>query len=405
MRSGKEVKKTSSGLSGAGTWLLLRLMLSLWVALFSMLRPMTEAEGAIPVWPPSLPFGAWLERVLLLPWRRWDVEYFIRIATQGYSVDDGTAQFHPLYPLLGKLAGYFCGGNTLAGLLIVSSIFAFVCLKSFERLAALDLSPGAARRAVFYFAHAPAAFILFAPYTESLFLSCSIMALLMVRQNRWWLAGIAGGLATLTRQQGIFLLVPLVWELWEQAGRDWQKLLRQWRAALSLILIPAGLIAWLTWRAVMLSDVAFNWHQPKTLIYGLMISRSATRVVSVQSFIFPWKAMWIALSNLNVTNVIDLIAGGLYLLLLLAGGRLLWKLRPSYLLYAVVIILVSFSLNTGSVNSYMGLPRHCLLAFPLFLPLAIRGERQGVHYLIMAAGLVVTLALAMFYTTRIFWVP
>jgi hypothetical protein len=120
---------------------------------------------------------------------------------------------------------------------------------------------------------------------------------------------------------------------------------------------------------------------------------------------FPWKAIWMALSNLNVTNVIDLTAGGLYLLLLLTGGRLLWKIRPSYFLYAVVVVLVSFSLNTGSVNSYMGLPRHCLLAFPLFLPLAIRGQRRAVHFLIMITGLIVTLTLAMFYTTRILWVP
>ncbi|MFN7949147.1 MAG: mannosyltransferase family protein [Blastocatellia bacterium] len=385
--------------------MLLRLILSFWVVIFSMLHPLTEAEKAIPVWPPSFPFGAWLERVLLQPWLRWDAEYFIKIAVQGYRADDGTAQFHPLYPLLGKLAGWFCGGNTLAGLLIVSSVFAFVCLKSFEHLAALDLSPQTARRAVFYFAHAPAAFVLFAPYTESLFLSCGIVALLMARRGQWWLAGAAGGLAALTRQQGIFLLLPLAWELWEWAARDWRKLLINWRSALGLTLVPAGLLSWLLFRALALSDVTFNWQQPGTLIYGLLISGSARRVVSVQSFMLPWQALRIAFSNLNATNVIDLALGGVYLLLLVAGGRQLWQIRRSYFLYALVVITVSFSLNTGQASSYMGLPRHCLLAFPLFLPLALWGERRVVHFLIMTAGLIVTLALAMFYTTRILWVP
>jgi len=384
---------------------LLRLLLSLWVVIISSLRPVTEAEKAIAVWPPSHPLTAWLERVLLLPWLRWDVEHFMKIALQGYRPDDGTAQFHPLYPLLGKFAGLLCGGNTLAGLLIVSSVFAFVCLKSFEYLAALDLPPQAARRAVFYFAHAPAAFVLFAPYTESLFLSCGIVALLMARRGQWWLAGAAGGLAALTRQQGIFLLVPLAWELWEWTARDWRKLWANWRSALGLLLVPASLLAWLFFRALALSDVTFNWQQPGTLIYGLLISGSARRIVSVQSFMPPWQALQIAVSNLSATNVIDLTLGGFYLLLLLAGGRRLWQIRRSYFLYALVILSVSFSLSTGRTASYMGLPRHCLLAFPLFLPLALWGERRLAHYLIMTAGLMVLLSLAMFYTTRILWVP
>ncbi|HZS06390.1 MAG TPA: mannosyltransferase family protein [Blastocatellia bacterium] len=406
MRNHPWTNKTSSALPIPGVWLGLRLLTSLWLVSWSAVRPQTDLENAVPPWPPSSPFGDWLQRVWLMPWLRWDAWHYLNIATRGYRPDDGTAQFHPLYPLLGKVGGTLAGGNMLAGLLIVSSIGALICLTSFERLASLDLSPEAARRAVFYFAHAPAAFILFAPYPESLFLSCSIIALLMARRGRWWAAGLAGGLAALVRQQGIFLLVPLAWELWESAERDWKKLFSRWRAASGLTLVPAGLLVWLLYRAIALSDVSFDWQQPKTLIYGLMISGSATRVVKVQSFMPPWQALWTALGNLNVTNVIDLALGGSYLLLLLAGGKYLWRLRQSYFLYALTVIVVSFSYNTGAVNSYMGLPRHCLLAFPLFLPLAVwGGRRRSVHLAVMTAGLVVTLALAMFYTTRIFWVP
>src|SRR5512147_41972 len=83
-----------------GIWLGLRVLMSLWAALVSPLRPLTDLEDKIALWPPVAPLGAWLERVLLAPWQRWDVDTYLWIVERGYRADDGSAQFHPLLPWL-----------------------------------------------------------------------------------------------------------------------------------------------------------------------------------------------------------------------------------------------------------------------------------------------------------------
>ncbi len=362
-------------------------------------------EKQTAVWPPSGPFSDWLSRVFLEPWNRWDVEHFLKIAERGYRPEDGTLSFHPLFPLLGKLAGLLVGGNELLGLFVVSNVCTVLFLISLERLARFDLPEHAVRRVSFYFLMMPAAFVLFAPYTESLFLLCSTVCLISAREGRWFPAALAGSLAVLTRQQGIFLLLPLACEFWQWSGGSGQGVKTRWIKALNLLLVPATLLMWLIYRAAVLSDVSVDWQRPQTLIYGLLISQSANQVVIDQRFLPPWLALSVAIRYFNVTNAIDLLAGSIYLLVLILGARQLWRMRISYLLYAVVVIIASFSLSTGTRWSYMGLPRHCLLAFPLVFLLADWGSKRSVHLTVSLAGALWLAVLTMFYVFHLQWLP
>ncbi len=385
-----------------GLWLILRILTCVWAAIISPLRPMTSIEQAIPLWPPSTPLGAWLERVLLAPWERRDAVYYVLTVARGYRADDGTAQFHPLYAWLATPLGRLTG-QPMIGLLIVSALASIALLLVFERLARLDLDAEMARVSTLLLLFSPVAFILFTPYTEGLFLLWSVLCLWWARKRRWWLAGLAGGLATLTRQQGLFLALPLAWEVWEASGRQWRRGLAAWRDWLALSLIPAGLMVWLVYRAVALGDVQANLGSLHSLTYSLLISPSASKVVPVQTF--TWRALWLALVKMwrapEYSLAIDLIlGGGFVVMLVLAWGRM----RACYRIYSVAITLVSFGYHTGMRFPYLGLPRHLLLAFPVFIGLAPLLRRGWMRLAAVGGGLLGMLFLLLQYVIE-GWVP
>jgi hypothetical protein len=387
-----------------GVWLMLRLLTCVWVAVVAPLRPLNERERTIAAWPPSAPLGTWLERVLLAPWERRDAVYYINIVGRGYRLDDGTVSFHPLLAWLATPLAWI-SSSPLLGLLVVVSVASALLLLVFERLALLDLGSDDARTSTLLLAFSPLAFILFAPYTESLCLLFGVLCLLWARRGSWWLAGLAGGLAALTRQQGIFLALPLAWELWEATGRRWRHALGAWRDWLALGLIPAGLLVWLVYRAVALNDLRADFSNPQALIFSSLISSSTSQVVPVQQFLWPWQALWLALTKFwfapDYSLSIDLVLGAGFVLLLALAWR---NMRISYRIYAVAIVLVSFSYHTGMLYPYIALPRHLLLAFPVFIGLGpvFRGRR--LRLCIVTFGILGMLFLLLQYVIE-GWVP
>jgi hypothetical protein len=382
------------------------LRLSTWtiIVVLSAYVPFTLREQAIPAWPPHAPLGDWLARLLFDPWLRWDAEYYLAIAARGYRSDDGTAQFHPL---LGALAApiAWISGQPMAGLLLVSSLAGLLCVIALQHLAAIDLPPEQAQRAALLLLCSPMGFVLFIPYTEGLFLLFSIICLYGTRRRRWWLAGLAGALAVLTRQQGIFLLIPLGWEIWN-AQRDriagaadsrngWADP-AVWGAT---ALIPGALLLWMIYRGLALGDLQPDFSAPQRLLYTAIISPSSSKVVPDQAFLPPWIVLGAAFTQLfrnpTIGQIIDLVLGiGFLIPAILAWSAIPW----SYRLYVLATILVSFAYYTGPFYPTMGLPRHLLLAVPVFIGLAPRisgrmlvviiGLGQlGMHVLLVLFGL------------------
>jgi Gpi18-like mannosyltransferase len=385
-------------------WLVLRVISSVIVGMVSSIKPMTPLEASVPFFPPSVPIIQWLERAFLSPWMRWDALWYQRIVSQGYSAADGTAQFHPLYPWMAVPLARL-GLTPAFSLLIFSSIAGIALYYFFVKLARYDLTPSNAIFAMLLFALAPPAFILFAPYSEALFLLIAVLCIIFTRERSWWLAGLFGGLATLTRQQGIFLLVPMAWELWEHGDRKVTNIRNQWRDWLALILIPIGMLIWLIYRAVFLKDMQVNFSNFQEFVYSTIVSPSATKVVSIQQFIWPWSALKITLIKLFTQPDLDIwvniITSAIFLIIL---GVTWQKMRISYRLYSLVITLVSFSYYTGPVHPYMGLPRHLFLAFPVFIGLAALTNNKWIRLLIVSlssAGLFFLLGLFVLNA----WVP
>ncbi len=175
--------------------------------------PRTASEQHIPLMFGSAPLGAWLERVFLLPWMHYDSWHYYAIVDHGYNLQEQTANFHPLYPLLAALVKPLVGGNVILAMLLISTIASVILCVLLARYVEQFYGVALTNRAIWLLLLVPPGFILLAPYTESTFMALAVGALFAMRVERWWLAGLLGALATLTRQQGLALALPLAWGL------------------------------------------------------------------------------------------------------------------------------------------------------------------------------------------------
>ena len=307
---------------------------------------------------------------LLAPWYFWDVLYYVDIVRNGYQPGSATANFHPLYPWIAKLVAVVFR-EPLFSLLLVSSITGLLLTIVFYRLARLDWDEHQAWTATALLLVWPASVSLFLPYTEPLFLLLSVYCFYAARDRKFWLAGLAGALATLTRQQGLFLVLPMAWEIWEASERRWSSALRK---SLPLLLVPAGYVVWIAYRAVAINDVQPDFSSLQKFIHTVMISPSSYEITSQHAFLPPWLTVWRALNVFRRNGIspdafIDVALGVAFIgVFVLSWSRL----RTSYRIYSVAIVLVSFSFYAGDIDPFLALPRHLLLAFPVFIGIAAR---------------------------------
>jgi len=187
-------------------------------------------------WVPPQPAGATARDLGYATeiWSRADANWFIGIAQHGYRRDGG-AVFYPLYPLMVGGFGRAFGGHYIVAGLIVSlacCLGAFVLL---YRLALPCLGTEGARRALLYLALFPMSLFLQAVYSESLYLLCVLAAFVFADRSRWLAAGVATGLAMLTRLAGLALVPAILLLAWRSPDRR--------RALASLLSAPllAGL--------------------------------------------------------------------------------------------------------------------------------------------------------------------
>jgi hypothetical protein len=341
---------------------------------------------------------------LLAVWDRWDTLYYTRIATVGYSAADGTTTFHPLFPWLARPLSLF-GVPPVISLLLISSCATLAFYAAFERLASLDHNSAGARTATPLFIFWPVSYVLYLPYSESLWLLFAVLCFLYARQDHWWLAGVTGALATLTRQQGLFLIAPLLWEIIAAEGYDFRLVLARWRSWLPLCLIPLTYFGWILYRTLALEHATPDFSNLSSFISSTLISPASHLVVKEHAFIWPWKAAYLAIQRaLNLCYVnpwVDLGLGFLFLLLI----ALAWRgMRTSYRVYVVLIAFVSFSFHTGMTptgGAYLSLPRHLLLAFPVFIALASRFAHRRLWVVIIPGVVMMTFLLFGYFWVRL----
>jgi hypothetical protein len=147
-------------------------------------------------------------------WNRWDSLNYIRLAQYGYSGEGQLRPllvFYPLFPWVIRFFTFFTG-NYLVSAIFISTIASIAAGLLLKNVILLDHSEETANRAVWFLFIFPTSYFLHIGYTESLFLTLALGGFLAARKDRWWLAGVLGALACLTRGTGLVLLPALAAE-------------------------------------------------------------------------------------------------------------------------------------------------------------------------------------------------
>jgi Gpi18-like mannosyltransferase len=308
---------------------------------------------------------------------RWDSIWYLRIAHHGYrSIQDSA--FFPLYPYsirgLSSLTGLsyeVCG-------LLISNLSFLLALYWLVRLLAMDHSPGIVRCALWLLIAFPTSFFFSAVYTESLFLLWSVGCFYLLRLQEWWWAGAFGFLAALTRNTGVLLVLPFLWE------STWNPGLKSHgvgRRSLAAAMIPAGLGV----------DMVLLYRQIGDPL-GFIHAQSFWS----RAFQWPWLTVcqgtiatlqksrhWIRPGNPIFETVVVWWEMVLVALSLWSPSL---RIRWSYWLYGAASICIPL-LSPSTINIFLSIPRFALAIFPLFLIGALVLNQKRWLILILALGM------------------
>ncbi len=365
----------------AWVFILTRLVLLLISYFGIVIFPLSGQNHAVNC---SVSFNACLQA-----WYHWDAIAYVNIAHHGYTYIPDSA-FFPLWPLIEHFGGLLLGGvfpNSyyFAGLLVANICFYFALVLLY-RLLVEDFEPATARRALFYFAFAPYAIFFFAGYTESLFVLLCISIFLLLRRGKtldWWLAGLLGFLAVLTRSSGVILVIPYLvmyvqrfWAAPERTQHSWREKLN---ALAPLVLIPSGVVAYMIYLyytkgnpfLFISLEATFHWHRHLSFpLVGLGSSISAV-------FVTP------GFGNTYLQNLLDLI----FTLIPLVALALGWRRIPlHYALFALGLMLFTLSFPQ-SVEPLASQPRYMMSIFPITALFALWSKRPRIEQAVLAFSL------------------
>jgi hypothetical protein len=312
-------------------------------------------------------------------WSHWDGEHYVTLALGGYlnPPDNVSPAFFPLYPLLVRSFAELFGGPISKEALsvwgpLLSILFLPFALFFVYQIALDGWGERVARGAVLALAFFPTTFFLNAAYTESLFLALSAGSVWAIRvRKNFLLACVLAGLASATRNVGVFLVVPLLYE-WIKNVDDYR-----WRGAY-LALVPSGLLAYMGYLWVRFGDPFLFYSAQEDWGRRAMgplatVSRAwSAAVEGAGRLVDP--GLWAdpTLGDLanhlaqagNFTNLAFFVFA---VAVLLAGSR---DLPPSLTLYGLLLVAPATLFGTPQ-SPLMGTPRYVLVAFPIFIVLGL----------------------------------
>ncbi len=325
---------------------------------------------------------------------RWDSIHYLTIAKDGYT-NQSLFLLLPLYPLLIRFTFSLVNNFYFSALLIPNLSF-LISLFYLYLFTKEEFGESTASRAVFYLASAPTAFFFSAVYAESLALMFIMMCFYYSKKEKWFMAGLAGALASATKIQCVFLPVFILFEAFSR--NNIRFIPKPWNLASQSALLKKNLhkahlmLNGIFASALSLTGIAafmiFTYFKTGDLLYYFH-----TQQVSGRTFSWDWPVKLfqtifsfhkISGSILageidNLWQIFDTFSAFMFLPLVII---VILKFRPSLSLFtALCFVSPLLGLRT------YGMQRFVLMLVPCFILLAIWGKRVWVDRIIVGVFL------------------
>jgi Mannosyltransferase (PIG-V) len=338
---------------------------------------------SVPGWPAHLFTPGWHN--LFTAWERFDGLWFLRIADGGYANADGSAAFFPLYPILIRGVSFLIGNHPFAAALIVSNAcFAASLVVLYALTLRETSSDDIARRTVLYLAIFPTAFFFLAPYSESLFLLLVLLMFWFIRDDRWGPGAAAAGLAALTRNLGVVLVIPMAVEAWRQFRHSGEGIARRAIACAAPVLaVIPYLWFWYRLSGDWLAPIHQQANWERHLENPILTLAKGTHEA------FRWIGVYAGGYHLvDWLIVVPVLAGALYAAV---------KFRPTYGAYVWASLLPPLAFIFAG-RPLMSLPRFALPMFPVFWAFArwTEGSRARQDMVLIASSALLGILLLLF---------
>jgi hypothetical protein len=312
--------------------------------------------------------GIWLAM-----WQRFDANWYLSVAENRYGSIPGDDHFPPLFPLLIRIFRPIFGSAFRAGLFIahIATLYALKLL--YDRFKAWG-EETTAKRSFLFFAIYPTSFFLFSVYSEPIFLVAALLALQAMKQRSWVWAGFWIFCAVSTRLQGVALLPPMLYLMWQD-----QPFLRKPAHWMGLFVAGLGGLFYLYLRSTQVTNsvvplVESDWH---------------ARLVP------PWETYLYAIRTIvsGTASFIDMLNWGVVTIFIVI---IIWSWRRiplEYNFYAITSLLIVL-IRIVETQPLISASRYSLTLFPVFFSLGLAGNSGVLRRVILYTSILLNLYLS-----------
>lgn len=293
---------------------------------------------------------------------RWDSGWYLAIIQNGYTYTPGqqsSIAFFPLYPMLVKvlsLGGIF--DMRVVGFLLSNVALAYGCGCLWRLTQRYFGSRETADSAVMLALVAPVGFFMSIFYTEGLFFCCMAACMDFAERERWWMAGVWGFAASLTRSTGVVLSPFLVLAMIAFVkSPPFVRIRTRWPNWPVVILPALGLLCY------------FLFLQIRFGSYTVFMD---TQHAWGRELVYPWTPFQPTFGHNNAIpqSFRYLFKGSIVAVGIVAAIGVLARVPLSWL--SVIVSVPIFSLMSSALDS---MPRYLVVIVPYYAVLAYTIER------------------------------